>query len=97
MALAMVMGVSLLVYTLTQRKLRQALQAAQTGIKNQLKKITDRPTLRWAFQRFQAVHLVIIDGAQQVSNLTSERQQILRFLGVIVKCGVWGRIKQHPC
>jgi transposase len=85
MALAMVMGVSLLVYTLAQRKLRQALQSAQTGIKNQLKKVTDRPTLRWVFQSFQAVHLVIIEGVQQVSNLTAERQQILRFLGAA--CG----------
>jgi transposase len=66
MALAMVMGVSLLVYTLAQRKLRQALQAAQTGIKNQLKKVTDRPTLRWVFQSFQAVHLVIIEGVQRL-------------------------------
>lgn len=46
MALAMVMGLCLLVYTLAQRKLRQALQAAQSGIKNQLGKLTDRPTLR---------------------------------------------------
>jgi transposase len=85
MALAMVMGVCLLVYTLAQRKLRQALQSAQTGIKNQLKKVTDRPTLRWVFQSFQAVHLVIMDGVVQVSNLTVERRQILRFLGAA--CG----------
>jgi transposase len=85
MALAMVMGVCLLVYALAQRKLRQGLQAAQTGIKNQLKQVTDRPTLRWVFQSFQAVHLVIIDGIQQISNLTAERQHFLRFLGAA--CG----------
>jgi transposase len=38
MALAMVMGVSLLVYTLAQRRLRQTLQAGQTGIKINLRR-----------------------------------------------------------
>jgi hypothetical protein len=39
-------------------------------VKNQVKKLTDRPTMRWIFQMFQAVHLVTINGAKQVSNLT---------------------------
>jgi transposase len=81
MALAMVMGLCLLVYNLAQRKLRKALQAAKTGIKNQLGKLTNRPTVRWVFQCFQAVHLVTLNGIKQVSNLTQERQQILQFLG----------------
>jgi hypothetical protein len=37
--------------------------------------------MRWIFQMFQAVHLVTINGAKQVSNLTQERQDILRHLG----------------
>ena len=85
MALAMVMGLCLLVYSLAQRQLRQALQAANDGIPNQLDKLTDRPTLRWVFQCFQAVHLVWVNGTPQISNLTSERLKILRFLGAA--CG----------
>jgi hypothetical protein len=70
---------------LAQPKLRQAIQAAQIGIKNQFKKLTARPSLPWVFQCFQAFHLVTINGIKQISNLTQERQQILRFLAAA--CG----------
>lgn len=78
-ALAMLMGLCLLVYTLAQRHLRQALQKSQSGIKNQLGKLTERPTLRWVFQCFQAIHVLIVSGVKQISNLTDERLWILRF------------------
>ena len=81
MAVAMVMALSLLVYSLAQRQLRQALAAIETSIKNQLGKPTQRPTMRWVFQCFQSVHLLLVNGVQQISNLTEERQTILRFLG----------------
>lgn len=78
-ALAMVMGLCLLVYTLAQRHMRQALSASNSLIKNQLGKPTSRPTLRWIFQCFQSVHLLIINGVQQISNVTDERLWILKF------------------
>lgn len=81
MALAMVMALCLLVYTLAQRKLRQALSEAKSGIPNQLGKLTDKPTRRWVFQCFQAIPLVIVAGHKQISNLTSQRRKILQFLG----------------
>jgi transposase len=81
MALAMVMALCLLVYTLAQRKLRQALREAQTGIPNQLGKLTETPTMRWVFQCFQSIHLVIVAGQKRISNLTPQRRQILQFLG----------------
>jgi transposase len=81
-ALALIMGLSLLVYTLAQRQLRQGLQQTQSRLKNQLGQLTDRPTLRWIFQCFQAIHLLQIDGVEQVSNLTDERLRILRFFPV---------------
>lgn len=80
-ALAMVMGLCLLVYTLGQRQLRQALAHAEETIPNQLKKPTSTPTLRWVFQCFQAVHLVYFNHQLQISNLTDARLRILRFLG----------------
>lgn len=79
------MALCLLVYTLAQRKLRQALSAAQTGIPNQLGKLTDTPTMRWVFQCFQSIHLVMVAGHQQISNLTPRRRKILQFLGA--SCG----------
>ncbi len=80
-ALAMVMGLSLLVYSLGQRALRLALAIAQQTILNQLGKPTASPTLRWVFQCFMSVHLITIAGMKQISNLTSERCHILQFLG----------------
>jgi transposase len=78
-SLALIMGLCLLVYTLAQRQLRQTLKQAQTGIKNQLGRLTERPTLRWIFQCFQAVHLLQVDSVKQVSNLTDERLRTLSF------------------
>jgi transposase len=45
-ALAMLMGLCLLVYSLGQRALRQALERVKTTIDNQLGKPTSTPTLR---------------------------------------------------
>jgi len=78
-AVGMVMGLCLLVYNLGQTALRQALVQADESLPNQLKKPTQRPTLRWIFQCFQAVHLLMIDGVKQIANLTDERLKILRF------------------
>ena len=80
-ALAMVMGLCLLVYALAQRALRQALASAKQTIKNQLGQPTATPTMCWVFQCFQSIHLVILDQVQQIVNLTQEHQGILQFLG----------------
>ena len=81
MALGMIMGLCLLVYNLGQRKLRQALKAANETIPNQLGKLIENPTLRWVFQDFMTIHLVFINGQQQVGNLNDNHRKILRFLG----------------
>jgi hypothetical protein len=52
---------------------------------NQLGKPTDSPTLRWVFQCFMAVHLVVFQGVRQVVNLTDERVYILRFFSDIIR------------
>ena len=80
-AIGMIMGLCLLVYNLGQRKLRQQLSATNEGVRNQVKKLTNKPTMRWIFQMFQAVHLVTVNGEKQVSNLTQYRQDILKHLG----------------
>jgi transposase len=77
--MAMLMGLCLLVYTIGQRQLRLNLKQQETGLKNQLGKLTERPTLRWIFQCFQGIHLLRIQDNQKISNLTDERRNILRF------------------
>jgi len=77
--MAMLMGLCLLVYSLGQRQIRANLKIAKTGLKNQLGKVTERPTLRWIFQCFQGIHLVRIEEIEKVYNLNHYRQFILQF------------------
>ncbi len=80
-ALAMVMALCLLVYTLAQRTLRQSLAQQGQTVLNQLGKPTATPTMRWIFQCFQSIYSVFFDDIHQISNLTPEHQHILSFLG----------------
>jgi transposase len=79
-AIALVMGLSLLVYALGERALRRALKEAGVKVRHQTGKPTERPTLRWVFQLFQAVHLLRVDGTKRIANLTEERERILGYL-----------------
>ena len=56
-ALAMVMGLCLVVYSLGQRALRESLKRGSQTIQNQLGKPTATPTLGWVFQCFMSIHL----------------------------------------
>jgi transposase len=78
----MLMGLSLLVYTIGQREIRTNLQAGKSSVKNQVNKLTERPTLRWIFQCFQGIHYFKLDGLERISNLSEERCRILGFLPV---------------
>ena len=78
-SMAMLMGLCLLVYTLAQRLLHRQIQWCNTGLKNQLGKLTNSPTLRWIFQGFQGIHLVIFQGIKQIVNVTDERWWTLSF------------------
>ena len=85
-ALAMVMCLCLLVYTLAQRYLRQKLMELSISIPNQLGKPTKRPTMRWIFQLFEGVHVLIhrtVDGIKEITlNLNPIRRHILQILGL---------------
>ncbi|KYC37968.1 hypothetical protein WA1_04540 [Scytonema hofmannii PCC 7110] len=77
-ALAMVMGLCLLVYKLAQRQIRLALYESQLTVKNQLGKPIYNPTLKWIFQNFQSIHVVSYYQEIKVSNWTPERDFILK-------------------
>ena len=77
--MAMLMGWSLLVYTIGQRQLRANLKQNNTGVKNQLGSLTDQPTLRWIFPGFPGIHLVILNGVKQIVNLTDYHSETLNY------------------
>lgn len=80
-ALALIMALTLLVYTLAERKLRKNLAEQQQTVLDQKQRPSATPTFRWILQKFQGIHLVTLQGIQQMTNLTQERQLIIRLLG----------------
>src|SRR5438094_1537989 len=56
--LLMVMTLALLVYSVAQRRLRQALARQNETIPNQINQPTRRPTLRWVFQVLEGIERV---------------------------------------
>lgn len=82
-ALAMVMGLCLLVYALGERELRLKLATGESSIPDQRGKPTQTPTLRWVFQLFQAMHLLTeVSGGKLIKGLTDEKEHVLGFFGV---------------
>ena len=92
MALLMVMGLSLLIYALAERKLRQALKHQSQSIPNQLGKPTRLPTMRRIFQVFEGIDVLLIIEAgkilqRRILNLLPIHSQIIDLLGPRVqKC-----------
>jgi len=86
-SLTMVMCLSLLVYSLGEKKLRDSLKNLNETINNQVNKPTQRPSLRWIFQILEDVHLIKYEGQKQiesryeVKNLRSEGKKALKMLG----------------
>jgi transposase len=84
-ALAMVMCLCLLVYMIAQRYLRQRLEQAKACVPNQLGKATRTPTMRWIFQLFEGVHLLICatpdKTEEMVLNMNPVRNHVLAILG----------------
>jgi len=60
MALIMVMALSLLVYSLAERKLRKALGVGDLTIGDQKRRPTKTPTIRWVFQKFEDVLILYV-------------------------------------
>jgi transposase len=67
--LLMVMTLALLVYSVTQRRLRQQLARQNETLPNQINHPTERPTLRWVFQLLEGIHRVRVTVQGQVHDL----------------------------
>ena len=85
MALLMVMGLSLLIYALTEHQLRQQLVAQDQTIPDQKGKPTQNPTMRRVFQMFEGIHLLTIQTntfrQRMVTNVKEVHLQIATLLG----------------
>lgn len=92
MALVMIMGLSLLIYALAERKLRHALQENNDSIPDQKGKPNNAPTMSWVFQILEGIDvLTVLLGDQvvlrQILNLRPVHSKIIRLLGPpIQKC-----------
>ena len=64
MALLMAMTLCLLVYAGLEYRLRQARKNVQQMVPNQKGQPVENPTMRWIFQLFVGIHLLIIQQAQ---------------------------------
>ena len=86
MALIMIMVLSLMVYSLAERKLRRQLAETGQSVPNQVGKETQTPTMRWVFQIFEGIDLLLISQngqivTRQVLNLRQVHLTVLRLLG----------------
>lgn len=96
MALLMIMGLSLLIYSLAERKLRQALKEMNTFVPDQRRKPTQRPTIRWIFQLFEGLDILLVKRNEEVMfrqllNLRPAQEQVINLLGPQVqKCYLFG-------
>jgi transposase len=81
MGLLMVMTLSLLVYSIAQRRLHQTLKKVKGTLPNQIRKEISNPTLRWIFQLLDGVEIVHIKVnntvTEVISGLTDLRRRIL--------------------
>jgi transposase len=79
------MTLALLVYSVAQRRLRQALARQQASLPNQINQPTQRPTLRWVFQLLEGIHRVRVSIQGQLHDLIEGLNQvqinILRLFG----------------
>ena len=86
MATGFIMVLCLLVYRLAEHRIRQRLAQTHATVPDQLKKPTQRPTLRWLFQCFEGISLVLMEQEArrevlQVTGLTEVHLLILGLLG----------------
>jgi transposase len=83
--LLMVMTFALLVYAVTQRRLRHQLAHQNETLPNQINQPTERPTLRWVFQLLEGIHRVrvTVQGTVHdlIEGLNKMQIKILRLFG----------------
>ena len=72
----MVMTLALLVYAVTQRRLRGQLAHQHATLPNQINQLTARPTLRWVFQLLEGIHRVRVTVQGKVYDLIAGLNEV---------------------
>jgi transposase len=89
MALIMIMGLSLLIYSLAEKKLRKELANSELTVPDQKGKPTNKPTMHWVFLLFYEVMILYIregDKTKRVlQNFHEYYETIINCLGDNVK------------
>jgi len=88
-ALLFIMTLSLLVYSIAQRKIRLELERTDNTLPNQINRPTRTPTLRWIFQMMDDIHVIkqYIGGKMiiLIEGYTELKQKIISFFGEYVQ------------
>ena len=84
-ALSMVMVLTLMVYSILEWMIRKRMKEQGLFIPNQVRKPTQKPSLKWIFTKFAGVTIVSadIDGTihRQISHVNESTETIVRILG----------------
>lgn len=83
MSLLMIMTLSLLVYSVTQKHLRKQLDEKNQTLPNQIDKPIKNPTMRWIFQLMEGIDIIYIkikdSIVKKIMGITELRQKIISF------------------
>jgi len=83
--LLMVMTLALMVYNVAQRRVRNAMDAQNETIPNQIGKKVRKPTLRWIFQTFEGINFVKTITGESVQciihGINDLHKKVIRLLG----------------
>ena len=84
-ALSMIMVLTLMVYSVAEWKLREKLKETGESIPNQVKKQTQKPTLKWVFMMMRGITEVEVKTKSktkiQVANLDEIKGKLIRLMG----------------
>lgn len=80
-ALLMVMTLSLLVYSIAQRRMRANMKKLEATIPNQINQEIPNPTLRWVFQCFEGINLLEYDDEIHLDGFNELREKIIKLIG----------------
>jgi transposase len=84
--LLMIMTLSLLVYSLCERNLHNALEENNEYVDTHNSKKTQKPTMRLVFNQFRGIHIVSVNNSTTTfcTNLDKNHKKIIRLLGLLV-------------
>lgn len=87
----MIMTLSLLVYTIAQRRLRANMAKAKLTFPNQINKQISNPTMRWVFQCFEGINVVQLHDDYQYEQIHIDGMNDVRKLVIQQLAGLTSR------